>query len=251
MVSVVMHFNPDLAHQVRHALAFEAAGVETTPDTAGDADVHIVSGPYFALPRWKGHKNLILIDRAFYGDPEYVQICWLNPDGSRTYAGGDYARYSPQMQPWKAWPAGDLSALVLLDYGQHAPKIVQTKNGLFKMPAISQARWGKIVVRHHPAESGLRSGEMPAVSLASQLADADVCIGHSSTGLFEAVVSGVRVMCSDPSNIVADVSVEPSSCGLWNGDREAWLHRVSYMQWNHSEFGLALNLLLTQRNIEC
>jgi len=239
MVKALMHFNPKLAHQVRHAETFKAAGCEITPSPEGEADIHIVSGPYFALPKWKGHRNLIMLDRAFYGDPEYISLCWLNPDGTKTYATGTDERFKPELKPWKVWHPDECSALVLADFEQDVTDIVN----------VAQERFGRVTVRRHPAESGLKSGEKPEISLDSQLNDACVCIGHSSTALFEAVVMGLPVICTDPNNIVAEVSVRSMEALLVRPDRTAWLHRVSWMQWNHDEFGLALDHLKRLRSI--
>jgi hypothetical protein len=235
---VLMHFNPKLPHQVRHAEAFKAAGCEITPSPQGEADVHIVSGPYFALPRWRDHPNVIWLDRAFYGDPEYVQMFWLNPDGSRTYASGTEPRLKPELKPWKT---AEESVLVLADFQQNTNHTEHVLQGLFRA----------VKVRRHPAEAGIKSGETPDVPLADDLDEADVCIGRSSTALFEAVVLGVPVVCTDPRNIVAEVAAPGLGSALYRGDREEWLHRVSWMQFNHEEFGMALNLLLAQRGLAC
>lgn len=234
---VLMHYNSRLAHQVRHAEAFKAAGVEVTPSPEGEADIHIVSGPYFALPRWREHPNVILLDRAFYGDPEYISLGWLNPDGSRQFALGDAARFKPELRPWKTWNFGECRALVLPDYEQDSAEL----------EAICENRFDHVTVRRHPAEKGLKSGEQPEVSLASQLADHDVAIGHSSTALFEAVVAGLPTICLDPKNVVAEVAQTDPEKLLLRPDRQAWLHRVSWMQWNHDEFGEALEHLLPLR----
>jgi len=239
MVSVVMHYNPGLPHQVRHAEAFEAAGVKATPSPDGEADVHIVSGPYFALPKWNGHSNLIMIDRAFYGDPEYIQMFWLSPDGSKAHATGTEPRPKPELQPWKKWNVGECRALVLPDFRQDVTDLV----------AQIKDRFDSVTVRRHPAESGLKSGEQPEVSLASQLAEHQVCIGHSSTALFEAIIAGLPVVCTDTKNVVSEVSQTDVEGLLLRPDRATWLHRVSWMQWNHEEFGQALNLLMAQRNL--
>lgn len=225
-----MHYNPTLPHQVKHAVAFAYAGVATAPSPEGEADIHIVSGPYFALDRWRNHPHVIWLDRAFYGDPEYISLGWLNTDGTRAFASGTEPRHKPDCLPWKT---REDSALVLADFKQNVDDLV--------LSALK--RFGCVRVRRHPAENGLKSGEKPEISLASQLALSDVCIGHSSTALFEAVVMGVPVICTDPLNIVSEVSVDSLDSDLYRGDRSDWLRRVSYMQWNHEEFGTALKLL--------
>jgi len=231
----LMHFNPKLPHQVRHAEAFRAAGIATTPSPEGEADVHIVSGPYFALPRWRQHPHVIWLDRAFYGDPEYISLGWLNPDGTRTFASGAEPRFKPELKPWRT----EGYALVLADFQQNVDELAKE----------ATARFGEVRVRRHPAESGLKSGEKPAVSLADDLAGAGVCIGHSSTALFEAVVLGVPVICTDPRNVVAEVAVASMDAPLFRGGRFGWLHRVSWMQWNHDEFGEALGRLMRLRGM--
>ena len=231
MVSVVMHYNPGLPHQVRHAEAFKAVGVEVTPAPCGDADVHIVSGPHFALARWLNHPNVIFLDRAFYGDPEYVSMGWMNPDGSRTFATGDTPRPKPEPKPWKKWMPGECRALVLPDYQQDATALIE----------LARERYNFVTLRRHPAEL------KPAETLAEQLEAHHVAIGHSSTALFDAVIAGLPVICTDPLNVVAEVSQTNTEGVLRRPDRTDWLHRVSWMQWNHEEFGHARRLLLAQR----
>ncbi len=226
----VLHYNASFPHQVKHAHAFAVAGCFVTDDINKEADTHIVSGPHYALNRWKDHPNTIWLDRAFWGDPECVSIGWLQADRTRKFASGTDSRQKPDLSPWKT---REDSVLILADYEQDVNEIV----------LAAYSRFGCVRVRRHPAEQGLKSGESPDVSLASQLALSDVCIGHSSTALFEAIVMGVPVICTDPKNVVAPVSVQDMDAELYRGDRDEWLHDLSYAQFNHDEFGLALELL--------
>ena len=224
---ILFHYNPKLNHQVRHALAMSDAGVQITPSPDGEADIHIISGPHFALDRWRNHPRVIMIDRAYWGDPEYIRMGWLQKDGSLKYARGTSKRDRPACLPWKT---REQSCLILADYGQECNGIV----------AQAYDRFGHVRVRRHPAE-GTPS---PNVSLESELMLTDVVVGHSSTALVEAIVLGVPVICTDPRNVVAPVSVTGGE--LYRGDREAWLHEISWHQFNHDEFGMALRVLCAQ-----
>ena len=218
VLSVIFHYNPALSHQCRHAQAFRRAGVPVTPNPRAQGDVHIVSGPHYALNEWRKHPRTIWLDRAWWGDPEFVSIGWLNSDGSRTFAKGTEPREHPTCLPWKT---REQSALILADYQQDI-------TGLYT-EAVQQ--YGHVTVRRHPAD------EKSSVSLDSALMLHDVCIGHSSTGLFDAIISGVPVICTDPTNVAWQFT------NLHRGSRAKWLHDLSYSQFNHQEFGLALELL--------
>lgn len=95
----VMHINPALAHQRAHAAAF-AAGfrrhamtVEITDDPSQPADIHICSGPHWALSRWRVHPRVILLDRAWWGDDVgNVSLRWL-VRGVSQYVAGDESRW--------------------------------------------------------------------------------------------------------------------------------------------------------------
>lgn len=223
---MLCHYNPNMAHQVRWAKAFSDAGCAITPHCGGEADIHIVQGPWFALKTWANHPRVLWLDRAFWGDPDVVTLGWKRGD-TRVFAWGPAVRDKPAMLPWKT---REDSALILADYNQDVSDLA----------AQARQRFGYVYTRFHPATKA------PCHSLQADLMMADVCVGHSSTALVEAIVLGVPVICTDPLNAVAPVAVRNMDADLYRGDRDARLHKISWMQWHIDEIrdGTALRHLL-------
>ena len=223
-MKIVMHYNPALPHQVRHAEAFAKVGIRVSPRIDLEADVHVVSGPHYALGRWRYHPRVLWLDRALWGDPEYVSIGWLNPDGSRTFASGKTPRDRPATLDWKT---RECSCLLLADYGQDVTELA----------AQARKRFGYVRIRRHPQD------EQHPLRLETMIGLSDVCVGTSSTAMVDAVVMGVPTICLDPVSPLRPVTAHSMDAELYRGDREQWLHDMSYAQFNHDEFGLALELL--------
>jgi hypothetical protein len=228
----VIHYNPHLAHQRDHARAFEQCGFTATTSKTTEADVHVVSGPYYALRQWARHPSLLMIDRAWWGDPDCVSIGWLNKDGTRTFATGDEPRAHPKPLPWKK---RENTAIVLADYGQKTTQIMRE----------AAQRYAYIRERRHPAEV------RDQASLTSGLCLSDVAIGTSGTALFEAVMLGLPSVCLDPDNPVAEVCSASIDAPLRRPDRSEWLHKLSYAQFSLDEIadGTAWRLLRDVRQL--
>ena len=222
----LMHYNLNLSHQCDHAAAFRDAGFDTTPSPwVEGGDFHVISGPHFAYEQWKDSTPL-MIDRAWWGDPDCVSIFWLMPDGTRRYASGTEPRPVPEMEPWRE---GDSIALILADYQQDTTAI----------EVMANARFDCVTVRKHPAE---RNNSQP---LQEVMDGVDVVIGHSSTALFESVIRGIPTICTDTQNPIAPVCSSWVNGELYHGDRSAWLHDMSYKQFTLAEIadGTAWRLL--------
>ena len=225
-MKLLFHYNPGLQHQVDHAHAFADCGFDITPTPDGDADVHVVSGPYFALRQWRAHPHVLVIDRAWWGDPDCISIGWLQPDGTRKFAMcGTEPRPQPSVMPWKT---RECSAIILADYKQDIDEIDR----------LASQRFVHVRIRRHPAE------EQPIHKLHDMLTLSDVCIGHSGSAIFEAIVLGVPTICTDPQNVCAPVCAgNILDDELWRGNRAAWLHAMSYRQFNLNEIDTAWELL--------
>jgi len=220
-----MHFNPKLQHQLDHAKAFASSGFEITTDPKQEADIHVVSGPYYAKPYWLNHPRVLEIDRAYWGDPDYISIGWRNPDGTRRFATGDADRTTPEMRDWKApWPQfGELSCLILADYGQDVGDIA----------AQAKERFVQVEVRHHPAD--IQRGKFDNIPLDMQVTWYDCVIGTSGTAIFEAIIRGIPTICLDPKNPCAPVCADSIDAPMFRGDRSDWLKSMAYKQWSLDE----------------
>lgn len=224
----LFHYNPRLKHQREHAAVFQAAGFAITTDPFAPADVHVISGPHYAKAALIGHPRVLMIDRAWWGDPDCVSVGWLNEDGTRTFAKPDPDRPRPHPIPHN-WKTREQSALFLCDYGKRPQSAI----------SAARERFHFVRVRKHPAE------DREQISLTSTLSLVDVAIGYSTTALFDAVMSGVPAICLDPENAVAPVC----SSGIWDPlkrpDRSEWLRALAYRQFSMNEIadGTAWELL--------
>lgn len=240
-VSKLIHYNPRLQHQVDHARALSRAGFQATSLINVGAYVHAISGPWYAYDKWKGHPRTLMIDRAFWGDPEYVSIGWLEPDGSRTFAKGEAPRPKPEFQvngwkqPWGVGGKDELSCLVLADFNQDIEGIV----------GEAREHYVQVEVRRHPADQV--KGTFDSIPLDLQVTWYDCVIATSGTAAFTALQKGVPVICLDARNPLAPVCASKIGGKLYRGGTEKWLHDLSYAQWRVDELPEAWELLKEQR----
>lgn len=230
MHKILFHYNTGLAHQCEHARAFikGCREVIVTDLPTGEADIHIISGPHFAYEQWKDHPRVLMIDRAWWDDPNSVSIGWLQPDGSRKFASGLHQRPHPVPEPWKV---RECSCLVMADYGQNVSEVEH----------LAKMRFTSVKTRLHPADST----ERHVTTLQTKLRLHDVAIGHAGTSVFDAVMQGVPTICTDPLNECMPVCAPSTSSVLYRGSRTKWLREMSYKQFTLAEIkdGTAWELL--------
>lgn len=230
MGQVVIHQNPNLDHQRKWAQAFKQAipGAYVTSQptlTTLDPDIHIINGPNYCYKYWLGKPNVLMIDRAYWGDPDHVSIGWLKADGTRIFASGRPERPRPAIKPWKEYRG---SACVFAGYREEISDLVK----------LARKHFERVYCRHHPADkqhSGLMElgGELSTI-----FALCDVAVGTKSTVLYDAVFNGLPT--------IGEVGSVRSYWGdLRRPDRSEWLHELSYRQFHIDEVrnGLAWELL--------
>jgi hypothetical protein len=220
LVSVVAHLNPYLPHQVEHGemlrQGFKRHGIEldVTADKLKAGDVHIVSGPWYALEEWKGEPNVLWLDRTFYGDAhDIISLGWLNPDGSRDFRNADKTEAKGELPELKPRKENKGAAIVFGDYGRDMH------------PECYLARkFDRCYFKPHPQDASQKSPFMTLrCSLNIALEMADVAIGHASTVLVDAEIAGLHVISTDSRHVVH------------NRDRTEWLKRLSWAQWSLTE----------------
>ena len=179
---VNIHTN-QLPHQIKYAhglrLGFQRCGIDAdvvmSPD--GDADIHVVLGPWFAKARWLGHPRVILLDRSYYRpSPDHVSLGWMRPDGGRYFAKGT-GRKPPEVKPLKA----SQRKLFLADYGSPV---------------------GGGDVRYHPDDDRRPAGQPQ--SLLEHLKPYGVAVGRETTALVVAALEGLQVECLGTRNILSE-----------------------------------------------
>ena len=161
----------ELARQLRRGFAAHGINAEISykPDTK--AGTHVVLGPHFALKQWQ-HSHTLMIDRAYWDDPDCVAIHWLE-GGEKVFLKGMPKRAHPRLKKQKTGS----KRLYLCDYRQAPEGEYDT-------------------VRYHPAESKSQQ------SLEDALKAHDIAIGRRSTALVDAAIQGLRVETSDPHSPV-------------------------------------------------
>jgi hypothetical protein len=198
--SVAIHVNPGLTHQRETGKALLAGfcrhGFEAIISTRREteADIHVVNGPWFALSMWRFHPRTLYIDRAFWGDPECVSAHWLR-DGEKARTGRTEPRDHPDFEPYRE---GSRS-IYLCDYGE----------------GPAPGRWDAI--RHHPANG-------QASPLRDALGPFQIAGGRRTTALIDAALMGLRIETDDPHSPAWEIR--------GGGDREPWLNRLAWHNWN-------------------
>lgn len=214
----LIHYNDRLAHQVDHATAFLAGfarhGIraQATCDIYAEADIHVVSGVHYALPYWQVRHDarVVLLDRAYWGDPECVSLGWLLPDGGRHYAAGMPSdRWLDSGQTLAPLRPATGRRIFLADYGaerHHHPALMDREQ--------------ITCFRAHP------STERAARDLAAVLADYDVAYGFKTSALVTAGLHGLNIVALDPRAIAARWCVS---------HRERWCYDLAYANWSLAE----------------
>ena len=227
MVSVVIHTNQALANQRETAewlrSGFKAHGIaaEITGDKHKIGDIQVVQGPWYCLDHWRPLSDeypVLWLNRCYYGHPRFdLSLGWLRPDGSRDFRNHGVADGKGSLPELKALKEARRCAVIFSDYGQRdiAERVLE----------LRQAWNGSLYFRPHPQQQDV---SVKAITLRCPLEQvwslADVAIGRSSTVLVEAKIAGLHVESDDPLHVVHD-----------DGDRQAWLNRLSWAQWNHEE----------------
>ena len=173
------------------------------------ADVHVVQGPHYAFNEYLGQKNVLWLDRCFFGHYRYdLSIGWLNADGSRDFKNKGMSFGKGELPELKPKKTGRDCAIVFGDYGMDPTALVQ----------YARREIGRTYYKPHPAELGQPTPYLaPEWSLSQCWEIADVAVGHSSTVLVTAELNGLHVYTTDPNHVCNDVGE----------DREAWLNRLS------------------------
>lgn len=156
----------------------------------------------------------LLIDRAFWGDPDSVRISVLR-DGKRLHAMG----VADRPRPTKLAPRAQGRGVVMLPtYGEDPSSWVEE----------AREHFDTVLVRRHPAE---RKRGLPVESFESLALRAGVAMGTTSTALAAAALAGIAVIspCEDYQEITTTLARPQLPC------RAGWLHRLSYQQFHYTE----------------
>jgi len=221
MVSVVIHCNMGLDNQTESAGwlrdGFKAHGInaEITGDRLKGADIHIVQGPWYAYNDWIGKPNVLFLNRCYFGHPRWdVSIGWLNPDGTRDFRNTDKTHGKGSLPDLKPLKPKRRAVVVFGDYGRD-PK---------QEMSYARRTYDSVFYRAHPSSTE----RTPYLTLGGELNNvweiADCAVGYKTTALIDAEINGLHVHSTDPQHVVHH-----------DGDRQQWINRLSWANWNHEE----------------
>ena len=179
-MDIKIHINPAQPHQKQHGSWFKSGfrkhglNATITADPLQEAEIHVVSGPWYAKEQWKGHPRVLLLDRCYYrGDPGHVSLGWMNADGGRDFKIG-----KGRIAPIPKENAGNGTSIFLADYNGPIEKADE--------------------IRLHPAQKEWKKRD----SLEYVLSRHSKAIGYQTTALVTAGLMGLEIICKDERNIM-------------------------------------------------
>jgi hypothetical protein len=209
--------------------------VKVTADKRASGDIHIIQGPWYAYREWFGKKNVLMLDRCFYGrTQEWCTVGWLRPDASRDFMtqgknGDRWGRHSAelgiQLEPLAR---GSIDVL----FGDHAIDATKYRQIFDEL----RTRGGDAAYRPHPSAPEWPDCPVREASerLDTVLLDTRTAIGFHTSTLVTAALQGVPVVCFDYRNPVYEIAGHKiGEDGMT--DRRAWVYRLAWSQWHLDE----------------
>ena len=226
-MSVAIHCNPGIEWQAKRGDYFSAGlkalGIDhsITSSRTRVADTAILFGTTY----WRDIEadgKYLLVDRASFGDPEYVQLVWsghgrrgdhMVPKGK----GGRAALIAPETHPWRIG-----SQVVLCGQAE-----------TYSPHYSSLSEWyGEINATHfrkHPVADN--PTELP---IAKDWSDCHLAITLNSSIGVDAVINGVSTVTMDEASMVWDVTSHDQHFPQYR-DRRPWLDWLCWTQWSWDE----------------
>ena len=239
-MEVVNIYNPNLPNQcltsrlISQGLSSQGISVETTPDTNAFGDVTVIHGPNYALKKMLGRKNVIWLDRCWYGDTnDNASIGWLDTDLNR-------------VTPKRVWPLKTFSDKRLVSHNVYVDKYVNTPNVLilddYDETLLNTApitTFDSLHYRSHPLRSGIYPSAIPRNegTLNDALIGIGLVITAAGTSGAYAALKGIPTICFDPSNIVFDISSHNLIDNSYTDERgrKQWAANLAWKQWSNEE----------------
>lgn len=229
MGCVAIHCEPRIqwqqAFSFRLQRGLNAIGVDAhiTTNRQRETEIAIVLG----TTCWRSVEatgDFLLVDRASFGDPFYVQLVW-NGHGRRgdhktpeNLTGERWEKIGEKVLPWA--PGGHKVILC----GQ-----TETYSPLYRTPDDWYATVEATHFRKHPA--GTNPTKLP---LAKDWADAGRVVTLNSSVGVESVLTGIPTVTCDEGAMAWDVTSHNPDVEV-TPDRRRWLHWLAWTQWSHFE----------------
>jgi len=226
---VAIHTNSSLYNQTSFARAFvngfrEHGICAEIVGRRGSAEIHITQGPHFAYDLWKGHPQVLHLDRCFYGDPAtVVSLGWLKPDGSRNFGapGREAKGVLPEIQKAKEYRG---TAVVFGDYGTDPAELI----------LAARKRFERVYYRPHPKDRRRVNAMTMDGDLDAVLRLCDVAIGFRTSALVAATLAGLYIVTTDDHHACKPVAFGFNEAERI-GERKSWLRDLSWKQWTLAE----------------
>jgi len=224
-MTVAIHCNSGIAWQAKRAEYFSAGlkvlGIDhiITDSRIRVADNAILFGTTF----WRGIEgcdgNWLLVDRASWGDPEFVSLVWNGHGrrGNHMVPDDRGGRDTPELQPWRTG-----SRVVLCGQTEtYSPNYAQLPDWY----SVARATH----FRSHP------TGENPTgLPRAKDWSDCRLAVTLNSSVAVDAVIAGVPTVTMDEAAMAWDVTSHTPD-EVITPDRRPWLEWLSWTQWHWDE----------------
>lgn len=192
-----LHYNPAISWQSKRVKQMQA-GLETLGFfvRVTNSTVRINSDPcvLFGTSAFKQIEAVpgdwLLVDRACWGDPDYVRLGWNGRGLNADYMVGDLTRPVPKIKKTKK---GD-KVILCGDYGS--------------VPSADATHF-----KPHPADPH-NPTDLPMVD---NFDDCDYAVVGASTVAIELILQGIAVVITDPSNM-ANMPLEWLAHTQWSWD---------------------------------
>lgn len=252
MEHIHVYANPTVKWQIRYANALRAGAlrfgyrveVRSRHNARLSVDVlNIVLGPnYWHSVQQECRErslNYLMVNRAFWGDPDYVSIGWNGFNGHADFVtehadGSRWERTKPRdvaeqrkVDAWgHAWVFGQVSA--------HTTAWASVQAWQRHAAAELDREWPGMRVEHrlHPAHGG------NAQRLEDVVEHCDLAVTLNTTAVVACVIAGVPVVAQDVGNIAWAYYPEQVARANWqpsDAERQLFLHRLAWSQWALAE----------------
>lgn len=225
---IAVHYNPSIKWQAQRAPQF-LAGLKTlgfeahlTTNRQRESDIAVLLGTtYFRAVEATG--RYLLVDRASFGDPHYVQLVWDGHGRRGNHCVPDEHDVRPIEVDVHKWEKNGSRIIVCGQTETYSPEYRCLEDWYDEVSPFATH------FRHHPA-----GGNPTGLPLAQDWTDCRLAICLNSSVAVEAVLGGIPTVTMDEHSLAWDVTSHDPGVSL-TPDRRDWLHWLTWTQWRWDE----------------
>lgn len=267
-LTAAIHCHSGIAWQVHYSVAienglrskgYEVARTGQRCDTGSDIEILLGCNQWRSVQdeMAANKRPYIMVNRAFWGDPDWVAIGWNGVNGYAVFAEPQPITYdSPRwMHRWQNYGPQHLLQTPR-DPQETGKAILFGQAALHSEEYRSLQHWYTCVVeqvakrlpgltlhyRPHPAvgdDSGLGL-PLAAGDLDKELQDCVLAVTLNSTVCVESLLRGIPTVCMDAGSPGHPVAGQHIGEVCYWPHRMPWLHRLAWAQWSHRELQVGL-----------